>query len=76
MDGWANPFLILGSNAITAYVLSQLIGGWLGWGGLCSFRRVADASPALASLLHSFVVLGLAFMPLSWLYHKKIFLKV
>jgi predicted acyltransferase len=73
---WARPFLVLGSNPITAYVLSQLIGGWLGWGGLCSFRRVADASPALASLLHSFVVLGLAFMPLSWLYHKKIFLKV
>ena len=73
---WAKPFLILGSNAITAYVLSQLIGGWLGWGGLCSFHRVADASPALASLLHSLVVLGLSFMPVWWMYRREIFLKV
>jgi predicted acyltransferase len=73
---WARPFLILGSNAITAYVLSQLIGGWLGWGGLCSFHRIAEASPALASLLHSFVVLSLAFVPVWWLYRRKIFLKV
>ena len=38
---WTTPFLILGNNAITAYVMSQLIGGWLGWRGLCSFHRVA-----------------------------------
>jgi predicted acyltransferase len=73
---WATPFLILGTNAITAYVLSQLIGGWLGWRGLCSFHRVAAGSPALASLLHSFVVLGLAFLPVGWMYRRKVFLKV
>ena len=73
---WATPFLILGTNAITAYVLSQLIGGWLGWRGLCSFHRVAAGSPALASLLHSFVVLGLAFVPVWWMYRRKVFLKV
>lgn len=72
---WATPFLILGTNAITAYVLSQLIGGWLGWRGLCSFHRLATDSPALASLLHSFVVLGLAFVPVWWMYRRKIFLK-
>ena len=33
---WSKPFLILGTNAITAYVLSQLIGGWFGWDRLCS----------------------------------------
>jgi predicted acyltransferase len=73
---WTKPFVILGTNAITAYVLSQLIGGWLGWRGLCSFHSVTNQSPALASLLHSFVVLGLAFLPIGWMYHKKIFLKV
>jgi predicted acyltransferase len=72
---WTTPFLILGTNAITAYVLSQLIGGWLGWRGLCSFHRLAATSPALASLLHSFVVLGSAFVPVWWMYRRKIFLK-
>jgi predicted acyltransferase len=72
---WATPSLILGTNAITAYVLSQLIGGWLGWGGLLSFHRLAATSLALASLLHSFVVLGLAFVPVWWMYRRKIFLK-
>ena len=72
---WTTPFLILGTNAITAYVLSQLIGGWLGWRGLCSFHRLAATSPALASLLHSFVVLGSAFVPVWWIYRRKIFLK-
>jgi predicted acyltransferase len=73
---WMTPLLILGTNAITAYVLSQLIGGWLGWRGLCAFHRLAAGSPALASLLHSLVVFVLAFLPVGWMYRKKIFLKV
>ncbi len=73
---WTKPFLILGTNAITAYVLSQSIGGWLGWRGLCSFHWAAIQSSALASLLHSLVVLGLAFLPIGWMYRKKIFFKV
>lgn len=73
---WTKPFLIFGTNAITAYVLSELIGGWFGWGHLCNFSAVADHSAAVASLLHSLVVLGLAFLPVWWMYHKKIFVKI
>jgi predicted acyltransferase len=73
---WATPFLILGTNAISAYVLSQLIGGFLAWRGLLSFHGIASKSVAIASLLHSFVVLGLAFLPVWWMYRRKIFLKV
>ena len=74
---WTKPFLIFGTNAITAYVISELIGGWLSWKGFSFLHSPAwlDA-PALASLLHSMVVLGLCFVPVWWLHRKKIFLKV
>lgn len=73
---WARPFVILGTNAITAYVLSQLIGGWFGWDHLFAFQRLAANSAALGSLLHSLLILGCCFLPVWWMYHKKIFLKV
>ncbi len=73
---WSKPFMILGTNAITAYVLSQLIGGWFGWDHLFAFQRLASHSPALGSLLHSLLVLAFCFLPVWWMYRKKIFLKV
>lgn len=73
---WSKPFVILGTNAITAYVLSQLIGGWFGWDHLFAFQRLAANSPALGSLLHSLLILGCCFLPVWWMYWKKIFLKV
>ena len=74
--GWNKPFLILGSNAITAYVLSELIGGALSWRGYVFLRDLASFSPAVASLLHSFVVLGLCFVPVWVMYRKRVFLKI
>jgi predicted acyltransferase len=73
---WSKPFLILGTNAITAYVLSQVIGGWFGWDHLFAFQRLAADSPALGSLLHSLLILAFCFLPVWWMYRKKIFLKV
>ncbi len=71
---WTKPFLIFGNNAITAYVISELIGGWLSWRGFLLGRWLS--SPGMASLLHSLLVLGLCFVPVWWMYRKKIFLKV
>jgi predicted acyltransferase len=73
---WTKPFLILGTNAITAYVLSQLIGGWFGWDHLFAFKHLAIRSPALSSLFHSVLILCLCFLPVWWMYRRKIFLKV
>lgn len=73
---WTKPFLILGTNAITAYVLSQLIGGWFGWDHLFAFTSLNPESPALASLLHSLIILACSFLPVWWMFRKKIFLKV
>ncbi len=71
---WTKPFLIFGNNAITAYVISELIGGWLSWKGYLLGHSLS--SPAMASLLHSLLVLGLCFVPVWWMYRKEIFLKV
>jgi predicted acyltransferase len=73
---WSSPFIILGSNAITAYALSELIGGGLSWRGYVFLREFANFAPALASLLHSFVVLGLCFLPVWIMYRRKIFVKI
>ncbi|HTS55082.1 MAG TPA: heparan-alpha-glucosaminide N-acetyltransferase domain-containing protein [Burkholderiales bacterium] len=74
---WTKPFIILGSNAIAAYVISELIGGWYAWRGYSFFRSVAQSySVGLASLLHSLLVLLVCFVPIGWMYRRKIFLKV
>ncbi len=74
---WTRPFLIFGTNAITAYVISELIGGWLSWRGYTFLHSLAWLdSVALASLAHSLVVLILCFIPVWLLYRKRIFLKV
>ena len=73
---WTRPFLIFGTNAITAYVISELIGGWLSWMGYTVLHSLAWMdSPALESLMHSLVVLALCFVPVWVLYRKRIFLK-
>jgi predicted acyltransferase len=71
---WSKPFVIFGTNALTAYVLSQIIGGWFGWDHLFLFSRVDSA--ALASLLHSLLVLAISFVPVWVMYSKRIFLKL
>jgi predicted acyltransferase len=74
---WTRPFIVFGTNAIAAYVISELIGGWLTWKGYTFLHSLAWLdSPALASLLHSLVVLLLCFVPVWLLYRKRIFLKV
>ena len=74
---WSKPFLILGMNAIAAYVIAELIGGWLSWEGFALLNSLAGMElSALASLLHSLVVLGLCFLPVWWLYRRHIVLKV
>ena len=74
---WSKPFLIFGMNSIAAYVIAELIGGWLSWKGYTFLHSLAWMDSAgLASLLHSLVVLGLCFVPVWWLYRTHIFLKV
>jgi predicted acyltransferase len=86
---WTWPLLVLGSNAIFAYMVSELLGtvldlihltdnghrvGPLRWLFLNVWSRIPDGG--WASFAYSFFYLVLCFIPTWWLYKKKIFLKV
>jgi predicted acyltransferase len=87
---WTRPFVILGSNAITLYVLSGLLVDTLGivrvprpegqpvaastW--IYSHLFAPMASPYNASLLYACAHLAVLFVVLAWMYRRKIFLRV
>jgi predicted acyltransferase len=73
---WTRPFLILGTNAITAYVLSELIGGGFAWAGINPVHHLALHSAQVASLFQSLLILALCFLPVWMMYRKKIFVKI
>ena len=73
---WTRPFIIFGTNAIAAYVISEVLGGSFGWKERIfqsTFEHVGP--PALASLLYSLAVVGVCLLPVWWMYRKQIFLK-
>ena len=73
---WTTPFLIFGSNAIVAYVVSEVLGGTFGWKDRVfqhTFRVIRP--PGSASLLYSLAVVWACFVPVCWMYRKRIFLK-
>jgi len=82
---WLRPTLAFGSNALFAYLLSELLAtvmdlvplggwgsvhvasyGWLGWMG----------GGAMQSLVWSVGFVGLCYLPVEWLYRRKIFIKL
>ena len=88
--GWTKPFVVLGSNAITLFVVSGLLGRTLGIikvaaadGGQVSLGRyiylsffAPFAAPKNASLLYAFANLVVLFALLAWLYRRRLFLRV
>jgi predicted acyltransferase len=86
---WAYPALVFGANAITAYVVSELLAAAIGSirfqsdGSTTSLHRFifkhvfqGVGSPAFASLLFALAYVAVCFIPNWVLYTKKIFLKV
>jgi len=86
---WTWPWLVLGSNSIAAYMISELLGsvldlihlshnghrsGPLGWLFFNVFAKIPDGG--LASFTYSFTYLVICFIPVWIMYRKKIFLKV
>jgi predicted acyltransferase len=86
---WARPFVILGTNAITLFVLSGLLAKMLGlirWsdarGNAVSLQGYVYAqwyapiaAPKNASLLFALTHLAVMFVILWWMFRRKIFLK-
>jgi len=86
---WTYPLLVFGSNAIAAYMISELlgsaldlVGGWIQgqrfnlthWIFLHWFAWIPNGG--LASFAYSFAYMAVCFIPVWVLYRKRIFLKV
>ncbi len=70
-------FVIFGTNAIAAYVLSEIVGFPLRWfDNIFQPPVIRSVSPAMSSLLYSLTVVGLCFLPVWWMYRRRIFLKL
>jgi predicted acyltransferase len=87
--GWIWPWLVFGSNAIVAYMFSELAPGGLGeirfmaggqrtnvlgWLFNRTFAHIPD--PGWAAFAYSVSFLAVCFVPVWVLYRKKIFVKV
>jgi predicted acyltransferase len=86
LSRWFTPLLVFGTNAITAYVFSELLAGGIGSilvrPGLNLQRWLANGIlsvvpyPAFASLLYSLGFVAVCWLPAYWLYRRRIFIKV
>ena len=73
---WTRPFVIFGMNAIAAYVISEVLGGAFSWKERIFQRTFAQVGPPeFASLLYAVAVVCVCFLPVGWMYRKRIFLK-
>jgi predicted acyltransferase len=87
--GWTYPGLVFGSNAITAYVFSELLAATLdtipvhNGAGITSLQHYVYqkwffplVNPSFGSLLYALAFVLVCFLPVLLLYRKKIFIKV
>jgi len=87
--GWTFPWLVFGSNAITAYVFSEFLAAALFTIRLHDGARMTDLqqyiymhwffpviNPSFGSLLYALVFVLVCFVPVLFLYRKKIFIKI
>jgi predicted acyltransferase len=87
--GWTFPWLVFGSNAISAYVLSELLAGAIDSIDLHDGSHVISlqqyiylhwyfhlVNPSFGSLLYALSYVLVCFLPILVLYRKRIFIKV
>jgi predicted acyltransferase len=87
--GWTFPWLVFGSNAITAYVFSELLSAALSTIRVHDGGRITDlqqyiymhwffpvVNPSFGSLLYALAFVLVCFLPVVWLYRRKIFIKI
>jgi predicted acyltransferase len=87
--GWVWPWLVFGSNAIVAYMFSELLPGILGIIHFTADGRPTDVlpwvfthifahipNPGWAAFAYSVSFLAICLVPVGCLYRKKIFVKV
>ena len=81
---WAQPGVVFGSNPVVAYALSGML-GFLFYGGMgipsmsAAWMSAADAMqvPAkLASLLYALFYVCMIYLPVLWLWKRRVFVKL
>ena len=84
-SGYFTPFLVFGTNAISAYVLSELLLGAIDVLGPRNFsiervvlHGISNVVPsgAFACLLYSLCYVAVCWLPMYVLYRRKIFIKI
>ncbi len=82
---WTKPGVVFGANAITAYVLASLLTAvfYSGYGGYPGLNEIwmngltgIGISAKFASLTYALLYVCVVFVPVYWLYRKKIFVKL
>jgi predicted acyltransferase len=86
---WTTPFVVFGTNAIAAYALAELVSSSLYSFTIHSNRRSLTlqdyfyrrifggiAPKELGSLLYAIAFVCVCWLPIYWMYRKRIFLKV
>ena len=86
---WTKPFVVFGTNAIAAYALAELLSSLLYSINLHNGRRIVTlqdyfyrgalggiAPKELGSLVYATAFVCLCWLPIYWMYRKRIFLKV
>jgi predicted acyltransferase len=87
--GWTFPWLVFGSNAITAYVFSELLAGALSNIHVHDGSKITELqqwiyyhwffpliNPSFGSLMYAITFVLVCFLPVVLLYRKKIFIKI
>jgi len=84
---WFTPLLVFGTNAITAYAISELAASGLpnihvrpgldvlGW-VYRQILHVVPHDPALSSLIYSLWYVAMCWIPVYFLYRRRIFIKI
>ena len=85
-EQWTFPFLVFGTNAITAYVLSELLSSAVAVfhvNAQQSFQQfvyfhyfIHLGTPAVGSLAYSLLFVAVCFVPALLLYRRRIFIKL
>ncbi len=87
--GWTAPWLVFGSNAITAYIFSELLAGGIntlfvrnGNSAISMQQEIfrkgffTIVNPSFGSLMYALTYVLVCFIPVLVLYRKKIFIKI
>lgn len=87
--GWTTPWAIFGSNAIVAYIFSELLASTLysiqvqSSGQALTLQRLVYekgfswiVNPSFGSMLYSVAYVLVCFMPLAILHYKRVFIKI